>query len=353
MLQKGVVDAVVHVRQNVGEAAAGNLYEYTVTRSAEELLATSRSAYYPITLARVIELMRADKARFAITGVPCFIKALRLLTTSDEVLRERIAVAVGIVCGHLKSKAFAEHLAWQLGVSPDDLGGIEFRGKLEGQRANNKGVSAYSLSRQEWTPLVSSKRLLGGDWGQSLFKYKACDYCDDVFAETADVVVGDAWLPKYVEDSKGTSIIVCRNPDVQRMLDEGVSTGQLVLHKTKPEQIVRSQAGGVRHKREGLAYRLSVDESNNKWHPPKRVMASTRLRKRRQKMYTLRAELAAASHKAFNDAKKSKNPMIFKNQMQGLIDSYQASKVSTIKAVRRKFVAALTRMFHPVALKRK
>jgi hypothetical protein len=137
------------------------------------------------------------------------------------------------------------------------------------------------------------------------------------------------------------------------MLDEGVSTGQLVLHKTKPEQIVRSQAGGVRHKREGLAYRLSVDESNNKWHPPKRVMASTRLRKRRQKMYTLRAELAAASHKAFNDAKKSKNPMIFKNQMQGLIDSYQASKVSTIKAVRRKFVAALTRMFHPVALKRK
>ena len=41
------------------------------------------------------------------------------------------------------------------------------------------------------------------------FKYKACDFCDDVFAETADVVVGDAWIPKYL--TQGNSLVVTRS----------------------------------------------------------------------------------------------------------------------------------------------
>ena len=344
MLRDGYVDAVVHVRQNAGGASGADLYEYTVTRSEDELLATSRSAYYPVTLAQVIEMMREQEARYAVTGVPCFIKALRLLSSHDEVLRKRIAVAVGIVCGHLKSKAFAENFAWQLGVPPDDLGGIEFRGKLAGLPANHKGVSAYSLNKREWTPPVSSKQLLGGDWGLCLFKYKACDYCDDVFAETADLVIGDAWLPDFVKDSKGSSIIVCRNPDVQRMLEEGVSSGQLVLQETTPEQIVRSQSGGVRHKREGLAYRLAVDDANERWHPPKRIAAGGRLRKRRQRIYETRVALAASSHQAFDEAKRSGDLSLFKSRMQGLIESYQASRVSASKAVRKKVVAMFKRL---------
>lgn len=41
--------------------------------------------------------------------------------------------------------------------------------------------------------------------------YKACDFCDDVFAETADIALGDAWLPEYVQDGNGTNVVVTRN----------------------------------------------------------------------------------------------------------------------------------------------
>lgn len=336
LLSSGHVDAVVHVRQNVGAGAVGNLYEYTVTKSPDELKETARSAYYPVSLHQVIRYMREHPGRYAVTGVPCFIKALRLLSLVDEQLRARILVTIGIVCGHLKSTAFAESFAWQLGVPPEELGGIEFRGKLPGLPANHKGVAAYSLTRRSWTPFVSSKKLFGGDWGLCLFKYKACDYCDDVFAETADVVIGDAWLPEFKKESKGSSIILCRDPRIERILAEGASSGRLLLLNATPEQMVRSQAGGVRHKREGLAYRLFVDETRHNWHPPKRVQPSMKLSERRRRIYTGRAELAAASHTAFVAAKRAADPGVLKQMLQELIDSYQLSQLSGIEALRKR-----------------
>ena len=32
------------------------------------------------------------------------------------------------------------------------------------------------------------------DWGMGIFKLGACDYCDDIVGETADISFGDAWL---------------------------------------------------------------------------------------------------------------------------------------------------------------
>jgi coenzyme F420-reducing hydrogenase beta subunit len=35
-----------------------------------------------------------------------------------------------------------------------------------------------------------------------------------VLAETADVTVGDAWLPEYIKDGLGTNIITIRSPEI-------------------------------------------------------------------------------------------------------------------------------------------
>ena len=43
------------------------------------------------------------------------------------------------------------------------------------------------------------------------FKLNPCNYCDDVFAELADVVFMDAWLPKYSKDPLGHSLVINRN----------------------------------------------------------------------------------------------------------------------------------------------
>ena len=43
-------------------------------------------------------------------------------------------------------------------------------------------------------------------WHYQYFKHNACNFCDDVFGETADITFMDAWLPEYVRDYKGTSL---------------------------------------------------------------------------------------------------------------------------------------------------
>lgn len=325
LLRRGLVDAVIHVAPGTG---AGELFAYSVSEKPEQLTHTARSAYYPVSLDAVITHMREHPGRYAITGVPCFVKALRLLSLRDPEIRQRISFTIGIICGHLKSTAFAEAFGWQLGVPPDDLGGIEFRGKLAGQPANHKGVSALSIRGGDWSPMVSSKKLLGGDWGLGFFKYQACDYCDDITAETADIAIGDAWLPEFVKDSNGTSVIVCRNPVIEALLEEGRESGALQLLDSTPEQIARSQAGGLRHRREGLAYRLALADARGRWHPPKRTQPSDRLSARRKRIYELRVELAARSHEAFLAAREAGDFDLFGRSMRSLIRRYERAQSS-------------------------
>src|SRR5690606_38702641 len=42
-----------------------------------------------------------------------------------------------------------------------------------------------------------------GDWGAGFLQNPACDFCDDVVAETADIAFGDAWVEPYASDGPG------------------------------------------------------------------------------------------------------------------------------------------------------
>src|SRR3546814_15744475 len=76
---------------------------------------------------------------------------------------------------------------------------------------------------------LPTSRLLGGNWGHGMFQLGACDFCDDIFAETADVCLGDAWLPQYDSDWRGTNIVISRHADIEQLLSEGARSGKILL----------------------------------------------------------------------------------------------------------------------------
>lgn len=319
LLERGMVDAVVQVNENPN-GAGQPLFRYDVVRDAPGLLSAARSAYYPTSLDEVLAVMAQQPGRYAITGVPCFIKALRLLCLEDESLRKRIVYTIGIVCGHMKSEAYAEMIAWQLGIPPGTLEEIDFRGKTEGKRASIKNniVRSGTTARSAFT-----KDLFGTSYSLGFFKPKACDFCDDVLAETADVSIGDAWLPQYVNDSRGTSIVVVRNPDLLSLLESGAAAGQLKLDAIPPSEIVKSQQGGLRHRNEGLAYRLWKHGKENSWFPPKRTKPGPfAFLKSRQGLYDLRYAIASQSHEAFLNAKQRRDFSHFVSAMKPLVDQH-------------------------------
>ena len=324
LFHQGLIDKVIHVKQHQPDDDDPRLFRFEISDSTEEIRRGAKSRYYPVEISEVINIVRQQPGKYAIVGVPCFIKSIRLLAKQDAIVRDRIRFCLGLVCGHLKTKRFADMFAWQCGIEPGNLRSIDFRKKMPGQNANKYGVEIIGIQDgREINEIKSNYELYGYLWGQGFFKYQACDYCDDVVAETADVTIGDAWLPQYVEDSEGTNVVVVRNPIIQQLIETGMRSGRLKFDVITADNVAQSQDAGLRHRREGLAYRLYLKDQTGLWRPQKRVKArANHFSKKLQKIHQLRVKMANQSHIAFLEAIQTGDFMVFKNQMQSLVTTY-------------------------------
>ena len=321
LLDQGLVDYIIHVKSDVDGGDLNNIpFEYHVSKTLEETQQGGKSRYYPIELSEVLKTVRNQPGRYAVVGLPCFIKSIRLLQAQDPIIAERVKYCVGLVCGHLKSARYAESLAWQMGIAPPDLKAIDFRIKDPSQPANRYSTYAKGTSGEK---VVPTNQLFGADWGAGAFKYKACDFCDDVFAETADVVLGDAWLPEYVQDSDGTNVVVTRSDDLQRLIINARSEGRLKLDDLSVEKAAQSQDAGLRHRKVAIGYRLHCEQIANSWVPVKRTSPAESLTSRYEmKRQRLRSELRDLSHRSFLSAKRSDNLEVYLSAIRPVYNLY-------------------------------
>ncbi|SNZ04792.1 Coenzyme F420-reducing hydrogenase, beta subunit [Terribacillus aidingensis] len=322
LLETNMVDGVIHVKDREDKENSDILFEYKVSFNRSELEQGAKSKYYPIELSNILNMVKDSDKKYAIIGVPCFLKSVRLLASEDARIKERIKFYVGLVCGHLKSDMFAKSMGWQMGINPEHLETIDFRKKLENKAANNYGVQAtgYVDDKLE-TKISATKDLYTTNWGQGFFRYNACEFCDDVLAETADVTVGDAWLPKYSNDSQGTNIVIVRNPLLNSLILD--NKNELFLEELSEEKIYQSQASGLKHRREGLSYRLYLKDREGVWRPKKRVNPSNKISKKRKEIYVKRMRISQESFKAFRVAQKSNDFNVFREEMKPLINDYE------------------------------
>lgn len=324
LMNQRLVDFIVHVAPLQVMSPGDPLFGFAVSSNSDEVRANAKSRYYPVEMSGVIAEILRCPGRYAVVGIPCFVKALRLACRESEVLKERVAFAVGIVCGHLKSTSFAELFAWQCGISPTELRGIDFRTKLPDRSASSYAVTATGVrDGQTITVTKPTSELFGSNWGHGFFKYKACDFCDDVVGETADISIGDAWLPEYESDSGGTNVVVVRSAILNSILAAASGAGRLHLENLSAEKVVASQAGGFRHRRDGLAFRLHIEDLAGRWRPAKRVEpSSNHLDPKQRDIFNLRYEMGQMSHSAFEAAKERNDFDIFTAMVSPLTVRY-------------------------------
>lgn len=300
LLSRGWIDGVVHVANG-----RDSLFEYTISSTASELIARRKSIYYSTSMADAIDRIRGNGRRYAIVGVPCFITAARHLARTDESLGAQLRYYVGLVCGHLKSAAFAQSLAWQAGVAPTELASMDFRVKKPRSDAGDYDFAA--TDRVGRRAELRTRSTVGGNWGHALFQLNACNYCDDVFAETADVVFGDAWLPEYRSDWTGMNIVVTRRPEITKLVQAAIASGELEGETLPVARAAASQAANFRHRREGLAIRLHDDATAGRWFPRKRVAPVAGSSPARSAIVRSRRALGQVSHDLFRQAVESGN----------------------------------------------
>lgn len=247
LLNRGYVDYLYVVKKD-GDAG----YCYQSFHKGEDIFSISKTRYFPVSLDQLFSTIEQTEGRVAVTGVPCFLKAIRLKQHYHPELKQKIPFLLGIICGGLKSRHYTDFLAQSAGIS-NAYTQPEYRVKDTNSTANNYLFSALD---SDGKPHNIKMTKLGDMWGTGMFKARACDFCTDVLAELADISLGDAWLPEYKSDGLGNSVIITRSQLAEQLIQSGIEEGELVLDSIPANKVVQSQGGGISHRHTGIKFRV-------------------------------------------------------------------------------------------------
>jgi coenzyme F420 hydrogenase subunit beta len=266
LLLDDVVDHVICVTPN---ANPNQLFQFEVISDPEAITRSAKSAYYPLELSKVLKAVCERPGRYALIGLPCFVKAVRLAAIRNAKVRGRIKVYAGLICGQLKTKAFAESLARRMEIPPEKITKFCFRDKAPDRPATNFSITAQG---EHFKGSIAWNDFYVLAWMAGMFKIRACDYCDDIFSELADISFMDAWLPEYTSENRGTSLVLTRSARAEQIIQEkAIATGACSLIPIPIERVIESQLGIIEQKRKLLARRLWMAKTKAQSVPEKRV----------------------------------------------------------------------------------
>lgn len=276
-------------------------YQYQWFDSVESIRKISKTRYIPLTMENLFKEIHNKEGKVAISGVACFMKAIRLKQYYDEDFKNKISFTIGIICGGLKSRFFTDYLANKSGIE-GRYSKQEYRIKDPASTASDYSFGAFS-DDQSFHQI--KMRTVGDMWGTGLFKSNACDFCDDVTTELADISLGDAWLSPYNKDGKGTSVVVTRSLLADKLMNAGIDTKELNCTELAVGSFLKSQEGSFKHRQLGMRYRLNLIKKKSRFVPFKRAKFFQDIPFEYGNVQRLRMKLRAASLEAWKNTKNA------------------------------------------------
>jgi coenzyme F420-reducing hydrogenase beta subunit len=257
------------------DAQSPTLFGYRICRTAAELRACSGSCYQPVHLADVLREIKQTEGRYAIVALPCTAKALRMAMKLNAKLRRRIVTILGVACGGQTNRHFVDYVSQRF-MGAESPVSINFRAKRPDAKAQHRFVFGF----RDATGNPSQKEAtfsdgIGRIYQSHHFTLEACHYCDDMFAECADAVFLDAWLPEYERDWRGDTIVLIRHPLFQDIIAKGIAASTICVQPISPERVKLSQGGGIRGKRCHNHFHVTQAASQGGFPPPFRSAAPT------------------------------------------------------------------------------
>lgn len=229
-------------------------YQYQWFNDFNDIKNISKTRYIPVTLENLFKEIDSKEGKVAISGVACFVKAVRLKQYYYPAYKDKICFIVGIICGGLKSKYYSDFLSQKAGIQ-GDYHKQEYRVKKPESYAYDYKFSALDANDKIHSVEMQT---LGDMWGSGLFKSNACDFCDDVTTELADISLGDAWLSPYNNDGRGTSVIVTRSKLADEVILNGLEKLKLNVEALSLEKFKASQEGSFKHRQKSIAFRIKT-----------------------------------------------------------------------------------------------
>lgn len=250
------IDKAVVVGPSLGHKAP--LFEMRTIQSLQGLSNCAGSKYYPVHLADPLKEALSSEEQVAFVGLPCHIRGVKCLINEMPSLREKIRFLFGLTCGHGVSTFFTEVLAAAARISLNEVDTVSYREKQTVGHANNFMFQGVKSGHKTGSALCFQTSIYGDAWLSRFFVPRACEFCHDCFAEGADATFMDGWLDKYINDPKGTSLIVSRCTAVREILDTLQTLSLARTWRVPATDVIRSQKAVIHYKRELLPSRVQA-----------------------------------------------------------------------------------------------
>lgn len=240
LLENNIVDAVVTVAANYGNEP---LYKYEIIENELEIVQSAGSAYYPVNITEILNLIKGSEKTYAIVGLPCFIRNLKMLREQD--LRfNNIKILIGLACGGLPKASLLSYAMHGSGIDLQKLHKISFRFKRNGVACNKYILHLEDDEIKKEYCFTNSRGKLtqyGAAYLNKAFVHESCLVCDDATAEYADISFMDAWLPQYNDEILGTSMYIVRTEIADNVIDIMKKEENNYLQVVDASEVIRAQ----------------------------------------------------------------------------------------------------------------
>ena len=240
-LKKRIIDGVFVVQ--MGNADSGDPLEPNIylARTPGEIIAGQQSKYTSVPMGHAFReiVYRYREINFGFIGLGCHIQALRKAEKLIPALKDRIALRVGLFCGHSMDKRGSLHLLRLVGALEDEVERIEYRyGAWPGSfSAFLKDGRRRDIGHIDWTGYV-----------MTLYERDRCHFCTDPLNQLADISVGDPWVQELARCG-GKNIVISRTETGRRILAGAVDEGILLTEAWNSTAALRSQMKTIYRKR--------------------------------------------------------------------------------------------------------
>jgi coenzyme F420 hydrogenase subunit beta len=235
VLEAGRIDAVVTTRMKKDFFIDT---EPALCRSRKEVMNSMGSKYCPAatnSILKAIDTGLLNSVMF--TGLPCHMTGLYNARALHPLKTLKKVVTIGLLCGGMRGQEGTDWILKKRNIAMSSLSDITYRG--DGWPGSMK-----LISRDRATPAVIPYAEYGDEYFESWQPWR-CFLCVDRTSQTADIALGDAWLPELKKDTMGTSLILARTDKGLHLIEEALSNGIIEAQEIDSDTVARSQKGLV------------------------------------------------------------------------------------------------------------
>lgn len=317
LLDNKQVDKVITVGTSNRE---DRLFDFKICATTEQVKECRSSYYYPVEISSVIEelIKEKDETTYAIMALPCSVYALRKAQEKYPKLKKKIKFIFSLVCGQLVNKYCTELLSVESGIKIKDIDGFNYRKKRENVKASEFYQVPISKGK-EINPHVNTG-FPYKIWSHNFFTLRSCSYCEDIFGELADAVFMDAWLPEYMEEWKGTTIAIVRNPSIDSLYKANIELQDgAIIKDIDVDSVKKSQNNRIVDKTKGLSERLAISKKKFKYEVIRRRKIANKVDVLQAWMFNIKIQIEEKSKISWKHSRNNNDLSSFWKDMKCLM----------------------------------